>query len=38
MGPAARPLPALPLTLSDSTLTVAGGFTARIGGSTGRTD
>ncbi|HEY1413050.1 MAG TPA: Rieske 2Fe-2S domain-containing protein [Rhodopila sp.] len=37
-GPAPRPLPALPLKLSGNALTVAAGFTARIGGSTGRTD
>jgi rieske iron-sulfur protein len=37
-GPAPRPLPALPLRVANGALTAAGGFTARIGGSTGRTD
>jgi rieske iron-sulfur protein len=37
-GPAPRPLPALPLRLTNTTLTVASGFTAPIGASTGRTD
>ncbi len=31
-GPAPRPLPALPLTLSNGVLKVAGSFTARVGG------
>ena len=31
-GPAPRPLPALPLKLSDGALTVAGPFTSRVGG------
>ena len=31
-GPAPRPLPALPLKLSNGVLNVAGPFTARIGG------
>jgi len=31
-GPAPRPLPALPLTLSDGALKVAGPFTDRVGG------
>jgi Rieske Fe-S protein len=31
-GPAPRPLPSLPLKLSDSVLTVAGPFTGRVGG------
>ena len=31
-GPAPRPLPALPLNLSDGVLTVAGPFTDRVGG------
>jgi rieske iron-sulfur protein len=37
-GPAPRPLPALPLRPAEGALTVIGGFTARIGGGTGRTD
>jgi rieske iron-sulfur protein len=37
-GPAPRPLPSLPLRVDGRTLTVAAEFTARIGGSTGRTD
>lgn len=37
-GPAPRPLPALPLRLTQDGLTVAAAFTARIGASTGRTD
>jgi rieske iron-sulfur protein len=37
-GPAPRPLPILPLRITDGTLTVAGSFTGRIGASTGRTD
>lgn len=37
-GPAPRPLPALPLRINDGVLTVAAAFTARIGGSTSRTD
>lgn len=37
-GPAPRPLPALPLRISDGHLTVAGGFSSWIGGGTGRTD
>ncbi len=31
-GPAPRPLPALPLKLSDGALTIAGPFTSRVGG------
>ncbi len=31
-GPAPRPLPALPLKLSDGVLTIAGPFTSRVGG------
>jgi Rieske Fe-S protein len=37
-GPAPRPLPSLPLRIADGALTVAAGFTGRIGASTGRTD
>jgi rieske iron-sulfur protein len=37
-GPAPRPLPALKLRLDNGALTVAAGFSARIGGFTGRTD
>jgi Rieske Fe-S protein len=37
-GPAPRPLPALPLRIEQGALTVAGEFTGRIGGYTGRTD
>ncbi len=37
-GPAPRPLPALPLRIADGVLTVAAGFTDRVGASTGRTD
>ncbi len=37
-GPAPRPLPALPLRITQGALTVAAGFTSWIGGSTGRTD
>jgi rieske iron-sulfur protein len=37
-GPAPRPLPGLPLGISDGALAIAASFTARIGGSTGRTD
>jgi rieske iron-sulfur protein len=37
-GPAPRPLPALPLHMVGGALTIAAGFTARIGGYTGRTD
>jgi rieske iron-sulfur protein len=37
-GPAPRPLPSLPLRSDDRTLTVAAGFTDRIGGNTGRTE
>lgn len=37
-GPAPRPLPSLPLRIDGLVLTVAAQFTARIGGSTGRTD
>jgi rieske iron-sulfur protein len=37
-GPAPRPLPALPLRNTRGALTVAAGFNAWIGGSTGRTD
>jgi rieske iron-sulfur protein len=38
-GPAPRPLPRLPLKLAgDGSLAVAGGFTAHVGASTGRTD
>ncbi len=37
-GPAPRPLPALPLRIDGNALTVAAGFTAQIGGYTGRTD
>jgi rieske iron-sulfur protein len=37
-GPAPRPLPALPVAVTGGALRVASGFTARIGGGTGRTD
>jgi rieske iron-sulfur protein len=37
-GPAPRPLPALPLHSDGGALTVAANFTARIDGTTGRTD
>ncbi|HEY0181511.1 MAG TPA: ubiquinol-cytochrome c reductase iron-sulfur subunit, partial [Rhodopila sp.] len=37
-GPAPRPLPTLKLRIDDGKLSVASGFSARIGSSTGRTD
>ena len=36
-GPAARPLPGLPLKFSDGVLKVASGFSGRVGGDTSRT-
>jgi rieske iron-sulfur protein len=37
-GPAPQPLPTLPVGVADGVLVVAGGFSARPGGHTGRTD
>jgi rieske iron-sulfur protein len=37
-GPAPLPLPMLPVRVTDGVVTVAGAFSARVGGHTGRTD